>query len=497
MRGAGLVGFVLWLGLSAGCGGSAPEKRAPVEEKPEWPLDGFLALAPEGASWIGRLPRTATLEDKSAEITALLRTADWGDDPYRAWFGLTPLEGMDADRAAGVAVTGKGARVRYYPTGDAATLNRSLQPLLNANQLRESGRWTLVESTTTGNPQPQSEPMPRGDLALRIHQHPALAMFARPGDVLDLGFDLRESGFEWHGRLRAGPRTENTDDAISRAQPGYGGMLNRLPGWLAFRMETTAPPTALAATIARRFAVHTGIREEGDRAQVVRLLREALSGADADEGFAFGVEFRAGQATCVVTGALGKDRSPILARMARDDRSSFGPMVFDTRDMGPKRKGETRDGWALWLVDPEAKVDGLPEVFWPLVGAACEGEDGPGLTIAYFESEGSFACAVGPRADLLVRSVAKRWRNPVEEPGTEQLWHVRQRASDPGRTGPAPAYVAGLVVCRAGLEELGTADQAMLKKLFGLGPDAKWPETIAMAAFRDGHDLRLFGRTVY
>ncbi len=486
MRRPGFWGLFFGLALSAACG-EAPAQRPSDQQPTPWPIDGFLAHAPKNARVMARLPRPAMLSERPTEMAALFAALGWKGDPATVLYGVANADGIDAKRAPGWAVTAKGTRIRYFPVADQAKLNASLQPLRSAFELREKSRWTILETAATGDVAPQDTALPPGDFAVRLHSHPLLTLLARPGDILDIGVTLHKSGLEFEGVVRAGA-TATQDDTWGRAEAGYGGVLVRLPGWLAVRAETTAPPTALAATIARRFAFHAGIKDGNDRLIIERLIREALSGAAQSEGVAFGIEIRGGQATCVVTGSRVGDLSPTLEAMRNDDRSTFGPLVFDALNVA-----KDRNGWALWLVEPQPKLDGLPEAFWPMIAAATEGEDGPGLTIAYSEVDDQFAFAIGPRANALVTSMRKRMRNPGGERGADQLWYMQQR----GAEFKAGAYVAGVVISGQGIAELNATDRAALGHWFGAGKGAKPPQTIALAVFRDGLDLRLFGRVIY
>ncbi|MDH3591568.1 MAG: hypothetical protein OER88_06800 [Planctomycetota bacterium] len=478
--------WILVGSLVAGCGEgpASADARAAGADAPAWPIDGFLHHTPESPALVARLPRRSVVASKPDAVQKLLDAFGVTRGATQSFFGVEDPQGVDEARAPGYARTTKGVTMRFLPIADKAALNRALQPMLANWKLIEHDRWAVLARGAPGNESAQKEPLLPGDVAVRVHNHPVLSLAARPGDVLDLGATLHASGCEFEGRLRAGP-TATDDDALARAAEGYGGMLEHLPGWLALRIEMTLPPTACAALVARRFAFHCGIQAPADRVVLERLLREALSGVRLDAGLGLGVEFREGRATIVCCGTLEGPNSPILTKLRNEDRTSFGAIVFDLRDADPRV-----DAWSLWIVEPKPKLEGLPECLWPIIAAATEGEDGPGLDVAYTVAGRSFACAVGPRADFLVRAVARRFKRGAKpSSGTNHLWHMRQRGEG--------GYIGGIVFESRGLAGLNPDDREGLRALFFGGAAATAPQVLAAALFRDGKGLRIAGRLIY
>jgi hypothetical protein len=341
------------------------------------------------------------------------------------------------------------------------------------------GFLALFRGTRPG--EREEPPLPAGDIALRVHHHPLLGALADASDSLEADLALGSAGLDARARLTPGPASP-TARLLADARAGEGGLVDFLPQSLFVRVEMTFPPTALAAPLARRLGRHLGVDRAHDAVVAERFLREALSGVDPVAGIAFGCEARQGEETLVVVArAAPGPASPILAKLARDERSSFGALVLDRRDAPGGLLG-----WTLWIAQATPTLDGLPECLWDLVGRLADEERG--LDVAYAEAPGYAVLAVGPRADILARDAKARLEaGSSRTPATTELFRLRGLGKD---------YVLGAVV--EGKEaDLPAADAAALRAAFGAAEGAKAPEAVAIAGFRGDAALDLLVRVLY
>jgi len=464
--------------LLAACGGAgAPSAPA---APPAWPIDGFLRLLPESPSVVVRLPTTKGRADSPLAHAALLRMLGL-KHPVEAF------DGLDAARAPGYAAFPGGASARYLPAADKSRLNRALSALATRVAIREEGDWVVLEEGAPPRAAKDvagGDPLPPGDVAVRVLHHPLLQLFAYPGDRLDAGLALADGGIEIRGRFRPAPEGESAR-LIAAARPADGGLVDLLPGSLALRVETGLPATAFASFVATRLAVHCGVKEKTDRVLIERLLREALSGARSDGGFAFGLEILGGEASFVLLGRSGEGPpSPVLAKVRAGHRWSAGAWVVDRREVSDLT------ALSLWVAAADPALDGAPETAWPLIGAL---SDERGLPLAYGEVEGWFVFAGGRRADTLARAVKQRLAGETtRSDGGSTLMAMRES----GKAGKGD-YLIGVVYGGQGATGLAPADRAVLPALFGATADAIPPHCAAIAGFRDGDSVSLRGRLLY
>ncbi len=464
--------------LLAACGGGGPP---PAPAAPSaWPVDGFLRLLPEAPSLVVRLPTAQGLAETPLAHAALLRMLGRP--------GLVEtVEGLAAARAPGYALFPGGASARYLPAADKSVLNRALSALATRVAIREEGDWVVLEEGAPARPAKDAsggDPLPPGDLALRVHHHPLMQLFASPGDRLDLGLALADGGIEFRGRFRPAPEGESAR-LLREGRPAAGGLLDLLPGSLALRVETGLPPVAFASFAASRLAVHCGVKERADRVLLERLLREALSGSDAGGGLAFGLEILGGEVGFVLLGRLGAGPpSPVLAKVRAGPRWSAGAWVVDRREVSDLT------ALSLWVAGADPVLDGAPETAWPLIGAL---GDERGLPLAYGEVGDWFVFAGGRRADTLVRTVRQRLAGETtRSDGGSALTAMREL----GKAGKGD-YLIGIVYGGQGATGLAPADRGALPALFGATAAAVPPHCAAVAGFRDGDSLSLFGRLLY
>lgn len=464
--------------LLTACGEEGP---GPAAATPP-PVDAFLRMLPPDVSVVVRLPSVRAAKEDPGAVAALLGMLGRGA-PHAVLHGSAEAAGLDPDASPGLAATPSGGWVHYLPAADKAALHRALGPRAADVVVREEGPWVIVSGGGAVAARFEDAPLLPGALSLRVRHHPLLAAVAQPGDMLEAAFTLAGGGFDVHGRLVPAP-DGTTAELLRDARAFRGGLLDFLPGSLGLRAETALPPAMLATWLARRAAVHASIREEADRIVLERLLREALTGADPEAGVAFGVEAREGSLSFVALGRVaGGPTSPVLARVRRERRSAFGPLVLDARD------GEGVTGFHAWIAEGRPALEGLPEAAWPLAAALCGGEEG-GLPLAFLEQEGWWVFGGGPRADLLVRDAARRLRQGSQRsPGSASLQTVRER----GRGD----YVLGIVAERGGLLGLPAADRAALAAALGALPDARAPEAVAVAGFRRDGAIAIEGRALY
>jgi len=462
--------------LLAACGQSEADHPAPPAAAPA----GFLSRLPEGASVVVRLPDAARVAADPEPWAALGRGCGWSGTPAALFCGVDPPAGIDPERAGGLVLT-EDARVRYLPAADKAALNRALQPLPPGVAHQELPDWVVLSQGGQGMGTAQEEPLPEGDLALRIHHHPLLAALAEPGDMLEAAVTAGGGGLDILGRLVPGPDSP-TRELLRDVPPCDGDLLDYIPSSLAVRIETTLPASHFASAAAHRLARHLGFAEEQDAVLAERFLREIATGVAP--GIAIGVEFKDGRASLVALGRkAGGEDSPLLGRLRRGERIAIGPLVFDHREAP-----DGLTGWLAWVAQTEPALEGVPEAFWPLIGGVAREEEG--LELAYAEWNGWVVAAAGPRADLLARAVRGRLARGAERsPGSMDLFYLRTR--------PEAPYVLGVVVAGEGLQGLPEADRAALRAHFRAGDDASAPGSVAVAAFdRDG-TLDLFARVRY
>jgi len=475
--------LALLLGALACGAGESPPAASRTEA---WPLDGFLHYLPKRWGLAVRLPPKELTERRPEALAGLLRLL--GFDPAQAnrmLYGAREPQGLDAARAPGFARTPDGKWIEYFPVSDKAAFNRALAKDLGSRRRREEGDWILLSSGQVGRDLVEAGPLPPGDLAFRLRFHPLLALVASPGDQVEMRASLGGAGLALHGRLLAAEDSA-TGRAFAAASPISEPLLDYLPGWLGVRVETALPPTSLAGFLTRRLSLHAGVKEQADRVVIERFLREVLTGLDQSAGFAFGLEFRDGTASCVAYGKLapGPD-SPILAKLKKRDRMSFGPLIVDQRD-APKGIA----GWSVWIADPVPRLEGLPETAWPLLESMTSEEEGSGLPVAYVQWEDRGILDLGPRADLLVRAVERRLADGTElSSGAAALAKLR----DAGISRP----VLGIVVQGAGLAELAPADRKALRALFGATDAARPPAYVTICGCRSPGGLLLTGRLEY
>ncbi|MHC4819823.1 MAG: hypothetical protein ACYTF8_17390 [Planctomycetota bacterium] len=471
----------VWLLLAVACGeATAPAPPAPAPAA----ADGFLSHLPKGVALSMRLPSAAAVERRPDVFAALLRACGQRPaSPRSLFFAVDRPEGIDPERAPGLAVTAAGGWVHYLPALDKGALNRALQGHTGGVSVRELERWIVLSRVGHGAGDFEEDPLPAGDLALRVRQHALLKLLGQTGDVLELGVDLGLGGFDLAGRVVPGG-SGGTAAALADARAGAGGLVDYIPSGLALRIETTLPPTLLASFLTRRTVLHCGVTAPDDRVLLERFLREVATGIDPDQGYALGLEFKGGKASFVVVGEIGPGPpSPILAKLQRDERSSFGSLILDRRDAP-----DGLLGWYGWVADAAPELDGLPECGWGWIDGLAHEERG--LLLAYARWRRWFVVAGGPRADLLARAVRSRVaRGASRSRGSFALLDLRQRGAGP--------YVVGAIFAAAGLDGLPPADRRALGAMFHAGADAQAPRALAIAGFREDGALVVTGRALY
>jgi len=440
-------------------------------------VDGFLHYLPKEQFVTLRLPPAGAAKDSPGK-EALLAALDRED-------ALPDHEGLARDVGAGLVLTPSGAWARFWPAQDKGVLNEALRAEASKLVFREEGTWTILASSPLAMGKRAGAPLPPGDIALRVRFHPLLDAVFQPGDTLELGLTLGGAGIDMKGRLRYGEKSA-TRERVAAAPVCAGGLIDFIPSGLGIRAETTLPATFLADFFTRRVAAHCTIRDPQDRVRLERLLREATTGADPATGIALGIEFRDAKASFVVLGRIADGPpSPILARIGKHARTSFGVVVLDTLPLA------RRDllAYRAWIVDAEPKLENLPETAWRLLAGLSGGENA-GVPIVYAEQDGYFMAAAGPRADILVSSVRRRIRTGTTRSiGSTELRGARERGKGD--------YVLGVILAGTGFAELAESDRAVLRATLGAGPGATPPSSISVAALRDGDELELVGRALY
>jgi hypothetical protein len=320
---------------------------------------------------------------------------------------------------------------------------------------------------------------------VRVTHHALLDAVAQPGDRLDVGLALFGGGIDATGRLTPG-KGSPTAEAIARAGGPLEGHLDLLPASLSVRVETTLPPTIYATYLARRIALHASLEEGELRDNVERFLREAATGLDAASGLAFGIDLTTPNAPgFVAVGRIAEGpASPILAKLRRGRRHSFGGLVLDEREV----KGKGMLGWYAWTPQAAPRDAGLPRTALPLLAALVQEDEG--LRVTYAEAEGYAIVAAGPRSDLLASAVHRCvTRGATQSAGARQLAILRDR-------GEGDCVFAAVVAGNrfGGLME---SDAGSLRSLLGATAKGVAPELITIAGFRAGTGLDLQVRVIY
>jgi hypothetical protein len=474
--------LLCWLLAAAACGEATDYSAPPAPERP--PADDFLNHLPQGVALSMRLPSAAAVERRPDVFEALLRACGHGAaGPRSLFFVVDRPEGIDPHQAPGLALTAVGGWVHYLPARDKGALNRALQGATGEVSVRELDRWIVLSRVGHGVGDFQEEPLPAGDLAVRVRRHPLLKLLGQTGDVLELGFRLGLGGFDLAGRIVPGG-SGGTAAALADARPGPGGLVDYIPSGLALRIETTLPPTLLASFLMRRTVLHCGVEAADDRVLLERFLREVATGIDPETGHALGLDFKGGKASFVVVGEVGPGPpSPILAKLQRDERSSYGALILDRREAP-----DGLIGWYAWVADAAPKLAGLPECSWGWIHGLAHEERG--LLLACARWRRWFVVAGGPRADLLARAVRSRvaW-GASRSRGSFVLLDLHQSHAAP--------YVVGAVFAAAGLDGLPPADRRALAAMFHAGADAQAPRALALAGFLEDGALVLTGRALY
>ena len=466
--------------LAASCGGdSDPGSPAPGGEHAPRSRDGFLDYLPKDLSVTVRAPSPAARDRNPRAVAALLEALG---RPNAIWSG----KGIDPSRSAGLAVTTAGARVHYLPALDKAAIRRDLGRLEKTMAYREEADWVILSQGGTGAGNATGDPLPPGDAALRVRHHRLLDLAFGSGDTLELGLTLGSGGIDFSGRLRPGDASP-TARRLAGVAPLGDEVLDLLPPALALRVETTLPAVELAALLTRRLAKHCGIAADKDRLLIERFLRELLTGIDSSRGWGFGLDFKDGALSAIILGRVaGGAPSPLLAGVRRLQRSSVGPLVLDLRHGAPKNSL----GFFAWVVDAKPAIEGLPETAWGAVARLSDEEEG--LRLAFTRVGDLAVCAVGPRADLLLKRTRRRIAGAASRsPAARALRIARGRVSD------AP-YVLGVALHGPGFRDLADKDKEAFARLVGAGEGAQVPGLATFAGFLDDlRGLRIEGRVLY
>ncbi|HEX5138591.1 MAG TPA: hypothetical protein VFY93_16585 [Planctomycetota bacterium] len=463
--------------LLAACGGDArpaPPSAGGAEDAmagfARWPADTVVLL---------RLPSAARLQAAGEGFAGLLRALGReATAPAEALYGIASPDGLARKAPPYAALTASGGWMRVLPASDMPALRRSLAPGADVVAQETDDRLVLFRGTLPGNA--VEAPLPGGDVAIRVRHHPLLAAVAESGDVLEAAIDVGGAGFDARARLVPGPDSP-TRDLLARAVPGEGGLLDYLPPTTFLRVETTLEPVFLAAGMARRLARHLGAAEAKDRTIVVRVLREALSGADPATGLAIGVEARGGEASVVVIARDAEGApSPILKKLCAEERSTYGALVLD------RRASPAGHGWFAWVAHAAPALEDLPECLWSAVDLLSD--EAKGLPVAYAAFDGWSVVAFGPRADALAVATRERLTaGSSRTAGADELRRLREsRGGD---------YVFGVVVEPGA--DLPAADlRAAVASLGGIegAPGAK---AFAAAGFRTPDALEFLARAYY
>jgi hypothetical protein len=475
MRVIGLTSLCLAL-FFGGCGANseAPD-TASKSTTAAWKIDGFLNLLPANTSITLRMPLPSQLATMSSLLTL---TGHDTSAPY-----LT-ANGLDPDRAGAISFGTDNSWVRYLPAKDKGAINAELREHADRMAVREEGDWMVLG--TGGAAKGSSDPLPPGDIAIRVQNHALLDAIAQPGDRLELGITLRPGGLEAAGRLIPGDNSP-TIEAVTKARGAVYGRIDLLPAWMAIRIETTMPPTLLARSAARRIARHTGL-EEGDlRDNIERFLREAATGIDPESGYAIGIDCKEGALSFAVVGRIADGpASPVLAKLLRDGRDSFGGLTLDEREV----KGKSLRGYFAWVPQATANASGLPTTALALLGNLVD-ED-VAVPVTYAEDDGIAVVTAGKASDSIARAILKRVRAGMQRStASSQAASMRQEADG------ECVWIAAVSGRR--LASLASADIAALRAIFHAGETASAPKLIVVAGFRreTGTGIGVRARVLY
>jgi hypothetical protein len=304
--------------------------------------------------------------------------------------------------------------------------------------------------------------------------HPLLDAIAQPGDRLELGATLLDGGMEITGRLVPGANSP-TAAAIRQAGGGVARAIELLPPWLGVRFESTMPSTMYATLLTRRIARHAGLPAGELRDNLERFLREATTAIDPATGLAVGIDFRDGAASFVAVGLIAQGpASPVLAKLAKASRTTFGGLVLDSR--------ETKSGvlgFFAWCPQPEPNTD-LPDSLATTLDNLLSEE--AGVLVSFVSADGYAVVAGGPNADTLAQKVARRVVAGAQSSvGGRHLDRLRRRGGDD--------CIFTAVVSGAGLAGMAKGDLANLREMFHAGPEATAPKLIVVAGFRRESDV--------
>ena len=469
----------------AACGGGEADPNAESDPSRTFTAsDGFLNYLPDKPRLVARLPSTQQVADAPAAVGSLLRCLGReAENPATLLYRAAELVGIDAKRSAGLVVLQGGGWIHFLPAADKGRLNQALSSLVTKYALQEEESWISVSAPGAKPGREQGDPLPAGDVAGRWMYHPLLDAVAQPGDALELGATLLDGGMEITGRLVPGNNSP-TAAAIEKAGGALAGSIDLLPPWLGVRFESTFPATIYATLLTRRIARHAGIANGELRDNLERFLREATTAVDPASGLAVGIDFRNGAASFVAVGLIAKGpASPVLAKLAKADRTTFGGLVLDFRETKEKLLG-----FYAWCPEPEPNTD-LPDSLATSLDNLMSDE--AGVHVTYASAEGYAIVAAGPNADSLARKVRARVVSGTQSSvGGRQIEVLRRRGGDD--------CVFAAVVSGAGLSGMADADRARLREMFLAGPEATAPKLIVATGFRrDGNTLRLEGTIVY
>ena len=467
------VGVLLFLVVA--CGDEpkpAPEPEQPTAER--WPSDGFLKLVPARTSVTLRLPPTDASENAKGLWTALGRSAD---DAYLV------TDGLDGSRAGAITLGIDRSWLRFLPAADKGTVNAGLRAQAGRLAVREEGDWVVVGTGATPAPQ-AAEPLPPGDLAIRVRNHALLDAIAQPGDQLDLGIKLEPAGLTARGRLIPAANSP-TVRAFANAGGALYGRVDLLPAWMAIRVETSLPPTLVARHAARRIGVQCGLEEGELRDNVERFLREAATALDPTASYCLGIDCKDGELAFAIVGRIAEGpASPILAQLGQRDRHSFGGLTLDKRDV----KSKKMRGFYAWVPQANATPDGLPNTAVGMLANLVDEE--MGVSIAFVETEGFAILTAGKTADTLARSIQRR-----VESGMKMSSGGRTIASMQQTTEGECVWAA--VVSARRLAGLAAGDIAALREMFFAGDTATAPKLITAAAFRQKDAIAVRAQVEY
>ena len=474
------IGWKLLPLLLLACGDPPAQPQDPAPDP--WPVDGFLRALPGNASVVARLASADRVTSGDGAVAALLDCFGYSDGAT-LMYATPDFAGIDRSRSAGFARGTDGSWLHFLPAADKGRINAALRARADRVAVREEDDWIVIGTGAAPAPG-EAEPLPRGDAALRVVHHPLLDAIAQPGDRLELGLTLLGGGFEAAGNLVPG-KGSPTADMIRRAGGALTGQLDLLPAWLAVRFESTIPTTAYATFLARRIALHTGLPEGDLRDNMERFLREATTGIEAKSGLAVGIDISKEGTSFIAVGRVAAGpASPVLAKLRRNRRTTFGGLVLDAREMKTRRML----GYYAWVPLAEPSETGLPRTALPMLGALVQEDEG--VLVACTEVEGYAVLAVGPRADKLARAARRRIAAGAKQSaGTRQSAILRERHG-------GECILAAVIVPEL-FADMADSDAGALRSALGATTDANPPKLIALAGFRTGPQLALAARVIY